>query len=80
MDREISAAIAIITRQLNNDRIACELKWFWFRAALFSYKRDFLLRPFPPTFRKMRMDVDAQYSSPESLNDIGSKDFDGLVS
>jgi poly[ADP-ribose] polymerase 16 len=80
MESSTTAELLSITirNHLSQDRLAAELKWFWFRAALFSYKRNFLVRPFPPMFRKTT--ALAIGSSISALDDDENKDFEKLTS
>jgi poly[ADP-ribose] polymerase 16 len=71
--------LTVIKNELSTDRLAAELKWFWFRAALFSYKRNFLVRPFPPAFRKKLSESESS-SSISSFDNDDNKDFEKLTS
>ncbi len=49
--------------EVNDDVVTAEASWALFCAALRSYKKDFLLKPFPPMFK----------------DEEGQKDFQRLV-
>jgi len=54
---------------LQRDLVVADLEWSLFVAALSSYKRDTVLRPFPPMFVAQQSNIDTD-----------SRDFKVLVS